>query len=73
MSKRLGGIIGCKDKAASWHLISYILDARLVDVPAGVIQQEESHAGFLIHLPSALLALIFIARRDSAVPFPRRP
>ena len=31
----------------------FILDARLVDVPAGVTQ-EEGHAGFLIHLPSAV-------------------
>ena len=38
-----------------------ILDVRLVDVPAGVTQ-EEGRAGFL-HLPSAVLALLFIARR----------
>ena len=38
-----------------------VLDVRLVDVPAGVIQ-EEGHTGFL-HLPSAVLALIFLARR----------
>ena len=23
MSKRLGGIIGCKDKTSSWHLIGF--------------------------------------------------
>ena len=41
----------------------FILDVRLlVDVPAGVTQ-EEGHIGFLIHLPSAVLALIFLARR----------
>ena len=28
----------------------FILDARLVDVPAGVAQ-EEGHTGFIIHLP----------------------
>ena len=39
-----------------------ILDVTLVDVPAGVTQ-EEGHIGFLIHLPSAVLALIFLARR----------
>ena len=33
-----------------------------LDVPAGVTQ-EEGHAGFLIHLPSAVRALIFVARR----------
>ena len=33
-----------------------------MDVPAGATQ-EEGHAGFLIHLPSAVLALIFLARR----------
>ena len=34
----------------------------LLDVPAGVTQ-EEGHTGFLIHLPSAVHALIFVARR----------
>ena len=38
-----------------------ILDIKL-DVPAGVTQ-EEGHTGFLIHLPSAVRALIFVARR----------
>ena len=33
-----------------------------LDVPAGVTQ-EESHTGFLIHLPSAVRALFFLARR----------
>ena len=33
-----------------------------LDVPAGVTQ-EEDHTGFLIHLPSAARALIFLARR----------
>ena len=33
-----------------------------LDVPAG-ITQEEGHTGFLIHLPSAVRALIFVARR----------
>ena len=33
-----------------------------MDVPAGVTQ-EEGHTGFLIHLPSAVFALIFLARR----------
>ena len=40
----------------------FILDARLVDVPAG-ITQEDGHTEFLIHLPSAVLAFIFLARR----------
>ena len=42
-------------------VISFILDVRLVDVPAGVTQ-EGGHTGF-IHLPSALPALRFVARR----------
>ena len=33
-----------------------------LDVPAGVTQ-EEGHTGFFIHLPSAVRALIFFARR----------
>ena len=33
-----------------------------LDVPAGVTQ-EEGHTEFLIHLPSAVRALIFVARR----------
>ena len=42
-------------------VIPFILDVSLVDVPAGVTQ-EEGHTGFL-HLPSAVLALTFLARR----------
>ena len=41
---------------------SLVLDVRLVDVPAGVTQ-EEGRKGFLIHLPFAVLAIIFLARR----------
>ena len=33
-----------------------------LDVPAGVTQ-EEGHTGFLIHLPSAVRAFIFLVRR----------
>ena len=33
-----------------------------MDIPVGVTQ-EEGHTGFLIHLPSAVLALFFLARR----------
>ena len=51
--------------------IPFILDVRFVDVPAGVTQ-EEGHTGFL-HLPFSVLAFIFLASKDSAVPFPRRP
>ena len=36
-----------------------------MDVPAGVTQKE-GHTGFLIHLPSAVLALIIFARRIQA-------
>ena len=43
-------------------VVLFILDVRLVDVPAGVTQ-EEGHTGFLIYLPSAVLALILLARR----------
>ena len=46
-------------------VIPFFLDVRLVDVPVGVTQ-EEVHTGFLIHLPSAVLALIFLARRIQA-------
>ena len=42
-------------------VIPFILDVRFVDVPAGVTQ-EEGHTRFL-HLSSAVLALIFLARR----------
>ena len=53
-------------------VFSFILDVRLVDVLAGVTQ-EEGHTVFLTHLPSAVLALIFSREKDSTVPFPRRP
>ena len=36
-------------------VIPFILDVRLVDAPAGVTQ-EKGHTGFLIHLPSMVLA-----------------
>ena len=42
-------------------VIPFILDVRLVDEPAGVTQ-EEGHTR-LLHLPSTVLALTFIARR----------
>ena len=52
----------------------FILDVRLVDVPA-VVTHEEGLTVFLIHLASAVLGFIFNFSRekDSAVPFPRRP
>ena len=40
-------------------VIPFILDVRFVDAPAGVTR-EEGHTGCL-HLPSAVLALIFLA------------
>ena len=42
-------------------VITFILDVMFVDVPAGVTQ-EEGRTEFP-HLPSAVLALIFLARR----------
>ena len=42
-------------------IIPFVLDVRVVDVPAGVTQGE-GHTEFL-HFPSAVLALIFLARR----------
>ena len=45
-----------------------------MDVPAGVTQ-EEDRTGFFIHLPFAVRALIFLARRihPAIILFPRRP
>ena len=40
-----------------------------LDVPAGVTQ-EEGHTGFLIHLLSAVRALIFLARKGFSHSFP---
>ena len=42
-------------------VIPFILDVGLVDVPAGVTQEEDRTV--FLHLPSAVLALIFLARR----------
>ena len=42
-------------------VIPFILDVRLVDVPAGVTQ-EKGDTGY-IHLPSAVLTLIFLAKK----------
>ena len=71
MSKHLlGGIIGCKLFKAAVHYIPSVCvfsshpfwTPSSLDVPAGVTQ-EEGHTGFLIHLVSAVHALIFLARR----------
>ena len=43
--------------------------SRSLDVPAGVTQ-EEGPTGFFIHLPSAVRALIFLARRIQSHSFP---
>ena len=42
-------------------VIPFILNVRSEDLPAGVTQ-EQGRTGFL-HLPSAVCALIFLARR----------
>ena len=42
--------------------IPFILDVRFVDVPTGVTQ-EEGHTVRFLHPPSAVPALIFLARR----------
>ena len=47
--------------------IPFILDVRLVDVPAGVTR-EEGHTGFF-HLPSAVLILLF-SREEFSCSFP---
>ena len=49
----------CSTSVCVCAVIPFILDVRLVDVPAGVTS-EEGHTEFL-HLPSAVLALIFLA------------
>ena len=43
-------------------VVPFILDVRLVDIPSAGVTQEEGHTGFL-HLPSAVLALIFLVKR----------
>ena len=43
-------------------VIPFILDVRLVDAPPAGVTQEECHTGF-IHLPFAVLALLFTPRR----------
>ena len=43
-------------------VIPFLLDVRFVDVPAGVTQEEDQTEFF--HLPSAVPALIFLARMN---------
>ena len=54
-------ILGVLCECVCSTAIPFILDVRLMDVPAGVTQ-EEGHTG-LLHLPFAVLALTFLARR----------
>ena len=49
-------------------VIAFILDVRLVDVPAGVTQKEDPTR--FLHLPSAVLAGLFRARRILPCSFP---
>ena len=44
------------DNISMCVVIPYIEDVKFVNVPVGV-------TGFLIHLPSAVLAFVFLARR----------
>ena len=46
-------------------ILPFIPDVRLVDVPAGVIQEEGYTHDFLIHLPFGVLALIFLVEMIS--------
>ena len=57
-----GGLVGKQ-------IDSFILDIKFVG------RTNRGHTGVFIHLPSAVLAFIFIFYRekDSAIPFPRRP
>ena len=58
---QLGAVCECwLLNLVDFFVFPFNLDFR--PVPAGVTL-EEGHTGFLIHLPSAVLALIFIARR----------
>ena len=52
-------------------VILFIPDVRLVDAPPAEVTHEEGHTGFL-RLPSAVLTLIFLARRVHLLicPFP---
>ena len=49
--------------------IPFILDVRLVDVPAGVTQEEVTQDSTSF----CGTCLDFYRQRDSAAPFPRRP
>ena len=61
----LGSTVQCRGEA---HRYVYVFSSHLfwtsssLDVPAGATQ-EEGHTGFLIQLPSAVRALIFLAGR----------
>ena len=68
--ERFGAISKMMEKKQSdWHCYCVCVfsshpfwTSSSLDVPAGVAQ-EEGHTGFSIHLPSAVRALIFVARR----------
>ena len=62
MSEGYGVPLSYRGDRYGCDVILFILYVRFVDVPAGVAQ-EEARTGFLVHLLSAVLALIFLARR----------
>ena len=61
-------VTNLKNRHQEPHYVFSVLSSHLfwtsssLDVPAGVTK-EEGHTGFFIHLPSAVRALIFLARR----------
>ena len=65
---KIGLTVSCRGKTHRYTVcmcvcvvIPFIPDVRLVDAPDGVTQKERRPE--FLHLPSAVLALIFIARR----------
>ena len=57
-----GGGGWCETACMCVRVCVCVFSSHSLDVPAGVTQ-EEGHTGFLIHLLSAVRALIFLARR----------
>ena len=57
--QRIGEVVDSFEHCVSSHPF---WTSSSLDVPAG-ITQEEGHTGFLIHLSSAVRALIFVATR----------
>ena len=64
MLKRLGGIIGCKDKTSSWHLKGFS-DGSIIG--STVQYREEAHRQTVVVVVDSLIQRLVLAAEQNTV------